>query len=252
LNKLISIITVCYNAENTISDTINSVLSQTYNNVEYIIIDGGSSDNTLKIIDSYNNSSIRILSEKDKGLYDALNKGINLSNGEVLGIIHSDDIYANKFVLENVMKHFEQNARTEAYSTSLKIYKNNQFDKSYRVYNAKRFKKWQFRLGMQPPHPSFFIRKKALENVGFYRTQYKISGDFEWLLRAIWGKRITVDYSSDVTVLMRDGGLSSSSWKNRFLMNNESLKILKIHGIYSNKLLIYSKYFIKVFQLKSI
>ncbi len=247
----ISIVTICYNAEKTIADTVKSVLSQNYPQLEYIIVDGASSDATLEILYGFESGKFRLISEKDEGLYDALNKGINLCTGSIIGILHADDVYANSGVLSEMATHFENDEHLEAVSSSIEIYKPGNVDKPYRVYLSTRFRKWQFRLGMQPPHPGFFVKKSGFDKVGFYRIQYKISGDFDWLLRAILIHYLNVKYTDTITVHMRDGGLSSSGWKSKVLLNNEILKILKIHGIYSNKLLVYSKYLLKVFQLKS-
>jgi glycosyltransferase involved in cell wall biosynthesis len=251
LNNLkVSVITVCYNAEKTISRTLKSVLNQKYSNIEYIIIDGASTDSTLDILNSYSNSEFKLISEKDNGLYDAINKGISLCTGDIIGLLHSDDIYPNENIISTVVSYFENDHFLEALSSSVEIYKTADFIKPFRIYNANNFRKWQFKIGIQPPHPGFFIKKEAFNKVGFYRTQYKISGDFEWLLRAIFINKIAVKFVPFTSVFMLDGGLSSSGLKSKVKMNNENLKILKSHGIYSNKILIYLKYLIKVFQIR--
>jgi len=253
LNNLkVSVITVCYNAEKTISRTVKSVISQKYSNVEYIIIDGASTDSTLDILNSYSNSEFKLISEKDNGLYDAINKGISLCTGDIIGLLHSDDIYPNENIISTVVSYFENDHFLEALSSSVEIYRTADFINPFRIYKANNFRKWQFKIGIQPPHPGFFITKEAFNKVGFYRTQYRISGDFEWLLRAILINKIVVKYVPFTSVFMLDGGLSSSGWKSRVKMNNENLKILKSHGIYSNKFLLYSKYLLKVFQIRSL
>lgn len=251
-NLKVSVITVCYNAEKTISRTVKSVISQKYSNVEYIIIDGASTDSTLDILNSYSNSEFKLISEKDNGLYDAINKGISLCTGDIIGLLHSDDIYPNENIISTVVSYFENDHFLEALSSSVEIYRTADFINPFRIYKANNFRKWQFKIGIQPPHPGFFITKEAFNKVGFYRTQYRISGDFEWLLRAILINKIVVKYVSFTSVFMLDGGLSSSGWKSKVKMNNENLKILKSHGIYSNKFLLYSKYLLKVFQIRSL
>ena len=251
-NIKVSVITVCYNAEKTISRTVKSVLSQKYSNVEYIIIDGASTDSTLDILNSYSNNEFKLISEKDNGLYDAINKGISLCTGDIIGLLHSDDIYPNENIISTVVSYFENDHFLEALSSSVEIFKTADFINPFRIYKANNFRKWQFKIGIQPPHPGFFITKEALNKVGFYRTQYRISGDFEWLLRAILINKIVVKYVPFTSVFMLDGGLSSSGWKSKVKMNNENLKILKSHGIYSNKFLLYSKYLLKVFQIRSL
>lgn len=246
----VSIITICYNAESTILKTVKSVLEQDYKNIEYIIIDGASKDETVPILKGFVNNEFRLISEKDDGLYDAINKGISICTGDIIGLLHSDDIYPNSSVISTIVSHFKSDQSIEAISSSVEIYKSDTFTYPYRIYKANSFKSWQFKIGIQPPHPGFFITKKAFEKVGYYRTQYKISGDFDWLLRAVFVNKLKVKYLEYVSVFMLDGGLSSSGWKSKIRMNNENLKILKSHGIYSNKLLLYSKYFLKVFQIR--
>ena len=246
----VSIITICYNAESTILKTVKSVLEQDYKNIEYIIIDGASKDETVPILKGFVNNEFRLISEKDDGLYDAINKGISICTGDIIGLLHSDDIYPNSSVISTIVSHFKSDQSIEAISSSVEIYKSDTFIYPYRIYKANSFKSWQFKIGIQPPHPGFFITKKTFEKVGYYRTQYKISGDFDWLLRAVFVNKLKVKYLEYVSVFMLDGGLSSSGWKSKIRMNNENLKILKSHGIYSNKLLLYSKYFLKVFQIR--
>lgn len=248
-NPKVSIITICYNAEKTIAQTIQSVLNQTYDNIEYIIVDGASKDSTYKIIETYKSKITKVISEPDKGLYDAFNKGLNQVTGDIVGILNSDDFYPHASVISNVVDLFNNYPSTEAISTSVQIFKHNQFIKPFRTYHAKSFKTWQFRMGIQPPHPGFFITTNALSRVGKYNENYRISGDFEWLLRAIWVHKINVVYSNMVTVFMRDGGLSASGFSSKKRMNAENLQALKTNGIYSNLLFIYSKYLLKIFQL---
>jgi glycosyltransferase involved in cell wall biosynthesis len=248
-NPKVSIITICFNAEKTIAQTIQSVLNQQYENLEYIIIDGASKDSTNKIIETYKQSLSKVISEPDKGLYDAFNKGLNQVTGDIVGILNADDFYPHSSVITNVVALFKSNPEAEAISTSVKIFKHNQFIQPFRTYHAKSFKPWQFRIGIQPPHPGFFITANALSKVGKYNEAYRISGDFDWLLRAIWVNKIKIAYSNLVTVFMRDGGLSASGFSSKKRMNAENLKALRSNGIYSNLVFIYSKYLLKVFQL---
>jgi glycosyltransferase involved in cell wall biosynthesis len=244
----VSIVTICYNAESTISDTIQSVLYQDYPNIEYIIIDGASKDKTLEIVKSFNSDKIHLTSETDKGLYDALNKGFMKANGDIIACLHADDKYAHSKVISDIVELFK-NQKAEAVSSSVHIFKDNQFDKPFRKYKANAFKQWQFRFGIQPPHPGFFISKEVLHKVGYFDISYRISGDFDWLLRVIKLNKTKVYYTPYVSVFMRDGGISASGWKSKKLMNQEDLKSLKSHGIKSNLFLIYCKYLIKILQL---
>lgn len=248
-NPKVSIITICYNAEKTIAQTIQSVLDQSYENIEYIIIDGASKDSTKKIIEFFESNISKVISEPDKGLYNAFNKGLNQVTGDIIGILNSDDFYPNTSVIKQIVELFESNPNIDAISTSVQIFKHNQFNQPYRTYHAKSFKPWQFRIGIQPPHPGFFITKSALLKVGNYNEQFRISGDFDWLLRAIWVHRLKVVYTNLVTVFMRDGGLSSSGFSSKKRMNEENLWSLRTNGIYSNLVFVYSKYLLKIFQL---
>ena len=246
----VSIITICFNSGKTIEDTLVSIKNQDYPNIEHVIIDGLSKDNTLEIVAKNQHSGIVLLSEKDHGLYDALNKGFQLCTGDIIGVLHSDDFLAGNSVISSLVEMFEKHPEAEAVSTSVNIYKPERPDKPYRVYNATRFKTWQFRIGIQPPHPGFYIKRSVFNKVGFFNSSYKISGDFDWLYRVIKEEETPVFYTDFVVVSMRDGGVSSSGLESKKLMNRENLRILKSHGVYSNKMLIYMKYFFKVFQLR--
>lgn len=248
-NIKVSIITICRNAEKTIADTLESVRNQSYPNIEHVIVDGLSSDSTNNIIRQYLNDQTVYVSEQDHGLYDALNKGFKMASGHIIGILHSDDVLAGKDSIAELVSLFEKHPDADAISASVNIYKNNQFSKPYRRYKATRFRIWQFRLGMQPPHPGFYIRKETFEKIGYFNAAFRISGDFDWLLRALYIDNIKVVYTDLLLVKMRDGGISSSGYESKKRMNRENLKSLKSHGIYSNKVMIYSKYLLKVFQL---
>jgi glycosyltransferase involved in cell wall biosynthesis len=251
LNNLkVSIITVCYNSAKTISDTIQSVIKQDYKGIEYIIIDGVSKDNTLEIIKAFTQENILVTSEKDHGLYDAMNKGIKQASGDIICFLHSDDFYADNGVISHIVELFEKDTTLEVISSSVNIYKHEKFEKPFRVYRADRFRSWQFRLGMQPPHPGIFVKKEAIQKTGFFNSGYKISADFDWILRLLRIYKSKTLYTSFTSVKMRDGGVSSSGFNSKKVMNRENLRILKSHGIYSNTLLIYAKYLLKIFQVR--
>lgn len=246
----VSIVTICYNSAGTIAETLESVRKQSYPNIEHIIVDGLSSDKTLEVIEAHKHDGIRLISEKDHGLYDALNKGLKMCSGDIIGILHSDDHLANEQVIAQVVDAFVSEPGIEALSASVEIFKPNRMDKPYRVYKSTKFRSWQFRLGMQPPHPGFYISKPGLEKVGYFNSSYKISGDFDWLLRAIVKERLSIKYTDLIVVNMLDGGVSSSGLNSKKIMNRENLRVLKAHGIYSNMVLIYMKYLLKIFQLR--
>lgn len=245
-----SLVTICHNSAATIAETLESVRGQDYPNIEHIVVDGLSSDNTMDIVRSKQHEGLRWVSEKDYGLYDALTKGVRMCTGDVIGILHSDDRLANPQVITKLAEMFMKDQKLDAVSASVEIYKPGNPSKPYRVYKSTKFKTWQFRMGIQPPHPGFYIRKAAHEQVGYYNSAYKISGDFDWLFRAIVKEHLNVLYTDLVVVYMNDGGVSSSGLSSKKRMNRENLRILKSHGIYSNKVLIYLKYFFKIFQLR--
>ena len=248
-NIKVSVITVVYNGEKTIAEAINSVLSQDYDNIEYIIVDGASKDGTMSIVNQFGNKISKVVSEPDKGLYDAMNKGLALATGDVIGILNADDLYANNQVVSAIVSTFEQNQELDAVSSDVAIYKEENFSRPWRYYAAKSFRLWQFRLGIQPPHPGFFVKRTVYEKYGNFDTQYRISADFDLLLRFLYIHKTKTKYIDLLSVKMRDGGLSSQGLKSKILMNKEDLHSLRKNGVWSFGLLIWSKYLIKVFQL---
>ena len=175
-----SIITVSLNSDKTIEKTINSVINQNYNDIEYIIIDGCSKDNTINIIKSYKSAIDVIIIEKDDSLYDAINKGIKIATGDIIGILNSDDHFNNNNVISNISKEFKNNLLIDAVIGGV-IFYNNGFKK--RVFKSLGFKNSFFKFGMMPPHPSFYAKKSLFTKYGLYNIKYKISSDFDLLLR---------------------------------------------------------------------
>ena len=241
----VSIITVCYNSARTLQETIESVLSQTHPDIEYIVVDGGSTDETPTIIETYRNRIARVISEPDKGLYDAMNKGIAAASGEWVGILNSDDIFAHENVIKEILNTL--NPSTEAVCTDVHIFKNTP-QNIVRRYRCTRWKPWMFRIGHQPPHPGFFVKKSCYERYGTFDLQFKRAADFELLLRFIAVHKINVKFLPYTSVLMRSGGSSQQGLKAISEANREDHQALRKHGYFSAVPLIWCKYFLKIFQ----
>jgi glycosyltransferase involved in cell wall biosynthesis len=241
----VTIITVTFNSERTVENTIRSVLSQKYKDKEYIIIDGGSTDSTVNIINKFRKKINKIVVEKDQGVYDAINKGINLSKGSIISILHSDDIYKNAFVLSDVVKKFNYNQKN-----SIVIGDTSYLQKKFfflkRYYSSSFFNHWMMRLGYSPPHPSTFIRKNVYTKYGMYNNKYKIAGDFEFFLRVLFNKRLNYILVKKCYVLMRPGGVSDRGMKSYFKTSLEILRALRENRVYSNFFLILLRFPIKL------
>tara|TARA_B110000003_G_C16518643_1_gene484084 strand:+ start:208 stop:957 length:750 start_codon:yes stop_codon:yes gene_type:complete len=243
----VSIITVCYNSQKTIENTIKSVLSQNYKNYEYIIIDGRSTDNTIEIIKKYKKKIQIFRSEKDKGIYDAINKGIKLATGSVISILHSDDIFYNKFTTQKVMSHFKSNSKINCLIGNTIITDNN-LKKKLRSYKANFFKKWMLYFGFSPPHPSTFFRDKIYKKYGLYKNEYIIAGDFEFFVRIFLKKKILFKIIDENFVLMKSGGKSSNSIKSNLISSQEIIKSFKDNKLYTNWFLIILRIPLKLIQ----
>ncbi|MDD3854341.1 MAG: glycosyltransferase family 2 protein [Sulfurimonas sp.] len=236
----ISIITVVWNNEKTIKDAIESVLGQTYKDIEYIIIDGASSDGTVEVVKSYGNKISKFLSEPDNGLYDAMNKGIALATGDVVGILNSDDFYIDNGVIERVMKEFEK-SQADSVFADLVYVKSDNLNKVVRYYDSSHFTPQRFAYGWMPAHPTFFVRRWVYEKYRLFRTDLKIAADFDILARFLYTHKISYSYMKEVLVKMRLGGVStslSSIWIN----NIEQLRICRQNSIDTNIFKIISKY----------
>jgi len=227
----VSIITITYNSAATVEDTLRSVVNQDYPNIEYLIIDGKSKDNTLQIVDKYKDKITKVVSEKDKGLYDALNKGIALASGEIVGMLHSDDLYASNQVISDIVKTFESNPEAEGVYADLVFVDRNDINKITRTWESGDYEEGDFLNGWMPPHPTFFVRKECYERFGGFNTTLRLSADYELMLRMIHKNKIKLAYLPKVVVKMRMGGVSNVSFFVRLKANIEDKMAWKLNGI---------------------
>jgi len=227
----ISIITITYNSENTVEDTIRSMLQQDFPNIEYIVVDGASIDKTKEIINRYSANIDKFISEKDKGLYDALNKGIAMATGDVVGMIHSDDLYANPSVISKVAQTFAIDPDTEAVYADMVFVDRNDTAKILRTWKAGEYEEDAFKKGWMPPHPTFFVRKSVYDKYGGFNLDLKLSADYELMLRFIHKHKIKVTYLPETLVLMRMGGISNTSFFVKLKANMEDKLAWRINDM---------------------
>lgn len=226
----ISIITVCFNSEKTIERTIRSVLEQTYPNIEYIVVDGQSTDGTIDIINRYMGRVAKVISEKDQGIYDALNKGINMATGDVVGILHADDTFAHDRVLQLVADTFTKQ-QAEALYADLNYVQNDASGKVVRLWKSGLYSDFSFLHGWMPPHPTFFIKRKYFDQYGGYNLALVSASDYEFMLRMLYRYKVPAAYLKEVTVHMRVGGMSNQSIWNRLRANKEDRLAWKLNGL---------------------
>lgn len=249
---MISIITATYNSANTINDTIQSVLRQTNKDFEYLIIDGGSTDETIDIVKSYESEfsgRLKWVSEKDKGIYDAMNKGIKMASGDIIGILNSDDYYTSDDILQTIADAFKcQNV--DAIYGDIHFIKDGVPDKCVRYYSSRLFSPFWLRFGFMPAHPSFYCKRDVFDKSGLYRLDYKIGSDYEMMVRLFRKHRISSRYVPKDFVTMRTGGASNSNLQSRLTLIKEDVKACRDNGIYTNELFICLKFLYKIFEFR--
>jgi glycosyltransferase involved in cell wall biosynthesis len=243
----ISIITVTYNSAATLEQTIRSVIGQTYKNIEYIIVDGKSTDGTLGIVEKYISAIAKVHSEKDEGLYDGINKGIAMATGDVIGILHSDDFYANPDVLQRYSDAFTKTGADAVYADLHYVDRNNT-SKIVRTWKSGQYKSGSFLNGWMPPHPTFFARTETYRKLGIYDLQFKTAADYELMLRFVEKHKIKLAYLPYTTVKMRTGGVSNASMKNRVAANLEDRKAWEKNGLRPRFYTLYLKPLRKLLQ----
>lgn len=244
----VSIITITYNSEATIRDTIESVLNQTYSDIEYIIVDGLSRDNTLNIVSEYNSRIAKVISEKDHGLYDALNKGIKMCTGDIVGLIHSDDFYTSNDVIEKLVNKIKSENADAVYADLYYVDKDDT-SRIFRKWHSGEYKHGMFYNGWMPPHPTFFVKREYYNRYGLFNTQFKSAADYELMLRFIHKHHLKLAYLPEFIVKMRVGGKSNVSLKNRIRANQEDRKAWVVNGLKPKLHTLYLKPIRKVVQL---
>ncbi len=247
----ISVITATWNSGATLRDTMESVLSQTYDDYEHIIVDGGSKDNTMDIVRELEpryGGRLRWVSERDNGLYDAMNKGIGMATGDVVGILNSDDFYTSRDVLQYVATEMSDMTVDGIYG-DIHYVNDDNLEKCVRYYSSKGFSRRLMRLGFMPAHPSFYCRRELYEKYGRFDLSYKVAADFECLLRLIYVNRIRTKYLEKDFVTMRTGGASTSGLQSHKQIMRDHQRAFRSNGVYSNVALESLRYVYKLFEV---
>ena len=244
----ISIITVCFNAAGTIAKTLDSVASQTDVDIEHIVIDGGSKDGTLKILKDSEAQFSAFISEPDCGVYDAMNKGLRLATGDIIGFLNADDVFAHPMILRNISNHFGDK-NIQAIFGDVEYFSANNPEKVIRRYSSSRFTPKKLEIGLMPAHPTLFLRRGVYNRVGLFNPEYKIAGDFEFVVRVFKSPTIPYQYFPEVMVRMQAGGLSNNGIKSNILINREIKKACKENSIPTNTLKLFLRYPHKLLEL---
>ena len=248
----ISIVTAAFNSAATLEDTMKSVLAQTYTEIEYIIVDGASHDGTLDIIHRYEqlfNGRMKWISENDRGIYDAMNKGIQMATGDVIGILNSDDYFTSNDVIKRMVDAFDV-ASLDAVYGDIHFIRDGQPDKCIRYYSSKPFRPLWLRFGFMPAHPSFYCRRKVYQKAGGYKTDYKIGSDYEMMVRLFMKYHIKAKYLPMDFVTMRTGGVSTRNVRSSLQLIQDDVRGCRENGIYTNPLMISMKFLYKLFEFK--
>ena len=244
---LVSIITVSFNSQDSIRDTIESVLGQNYENIEYIIIDGGSTDGTLKIVNNYKNRIDKVISGPDQGVFDAMNKGIGVARGNIIGILNSDDLYNRKDVIKIIVERIRKTCVDVCWG-DLAYVKRNNLDKIVRYWKSSSYKEGKFQNGWMPPHPTFFVKKEIYKKYGMFNLNFSISADYELMLRFLEKYKISSCYINEVLVKMRIGGRSNKNLLSLIKGNFECYQSWKVNELNINPLRVLLKPFNKIPQ----
>lgn len=226
----ISIITVCYNSEKHIKTAIESVINQTYNNIEYIVVDGASKDKTVDIVKSYGDKITKFVSEPDKGIYDAMNKGFQMATGDYLAVINSDDFYMSNNAIESVVNELNKK-QTESLFADLIYVEENNTDKQVRYWKSNEFVKGSFKKGWHPAHPTFFVKNEVYKKYGYFDLSFKLAADFELMLRFLEKHQISSCHLPKPIIKMRLGGATNKNFKNIYNQNIECYRAFKVNHL---------------------
>lgn len=241
----VSIVTVVKNAETTIQRAMESVLNQSYKNIEYIVIDGLSSDHTLNVIKKYEHQISIILSEADNGIYDAMNKGLSRATGDIIGFLNADDFFANEKVVELIVEDFINNSLDAIYG-DVQYFSPKNINQIIRTYHSDKFKPSLIRNGIIPAHPTLFLKKTIYKKYGLFNTKYKIAGDFDFIARIFIDGSIRYSYIPQTLVKMGYGGVSTSGWRSAITINQEIYHSCQVNGIKTSYLRLMLRYFKKI------
>ncbi|KKR04011.1 MAG: Glycosyl transferase family 2 [Candidatus Uhrbacteria bacterium GW2011_GWF2_39_13] len=248
MNSLkVSVITVVFNNAAMIEHCINSVRAQTYADIEHIIVDGGSTDGTVEIINKYQNSQTKVVSEPDKGLYDAMNKGIMRSTGDIVGILNSDDFYPNDLVIEKVVRIMSEKQVESCYGDAVYVQRDN-VNRIMRYWKSGKFSRNKFKIGWMPQHGTFYVKKGIYTRYGLFNDDFPIAADYELILRFLYKHKITAVYLPEILLKIRAGGLSKPGIVNTSKMFFENYKASKINGIKYPMLVCFLKRLLKILQ----
>ncbi len=222
----VTIITVTYNSAKFLEDCMNSVFTQDFNNIEYIVVDGGSTDETVSIIKQHEKKIAKWISEKDGGMYEAINKGMKMATGDIIGLLNSDDLLASKDVISSIVKSFKQHKVDCVYSDLVYVDRFNT-QKIVRYWKGLSYKRHRFNYGWMPAHPTFYVRKDVVEHLGEYESHFFTAADYEFMTRLLYRYRISAYYLPKLTVKMRTGGASNVSFYSRFRANRRDYLSMK-------------------------
>ena len=247
----VTIITVTLNSEKFLSDCIQSVKNQSYSNIEHIIIDGKSNDGTLEIIRRNQKYISKWISEPDRGMYDAINKGIALATGDIIGILNSDDIFASSNVIDNIVNCFEEEGTDSVYGDLVYVKPSNT-DRVFRLWKGRPYKRGRFQLGWMPAHPTFYMKRSLIEKFGPYENHYHTAADYEFMARYLYKYKISATYLEQMIVKMRTGGASNSNLKRRLRANRRDYLAMKRNNIPFSFIVSILKPLSKIGQYKNI